>query len=135
MGKPALTVSETALERLRGYLWPGNVRELRNVMDRAVVLCTGSSILAEHVVLGRVAPSEESSPVAASSRRSRENEPMSPPAALPDAVAALERERIVAALDSTGGNQTAAARLLGISRRTLVYRIKAYGIPRSKRTP
>ena len=54
-------------------------------------------------------------------------------ASLPDEIEALERQRILDALAGCGGNQTQAARMLGISRRTLINRIESYGLPRPRK--
>src|SRR5262249_7728926 len=94
---------------------PGNVRELRNLMERAVVLCTGDVIELHHFCVD--------SPVV--------EEPAQPVAAAPSA----ERDALVEALQRCGGNQTQAARLLGISRRTLLARLDQLGLPRPRKTP
>ena len=86
-------------------------RELKNVVERALVLCDDRLVRAEQIVLG--------APVAQRADM-----------ALADAVELLERERLQAALERCAGNQTRAAELLGISRRTLVYRLDKYGLAR-----
>jgi two-component system response regulator AtoC len=99
------------------------VRELRNVIERAVVLSCGGEIRPEHLLLHagtvRDAPSANQSPPRDSS--------------LAEEVDALERARIVQALEKTGGNQTRAAKLLGIARRTLINRMEAYGLQRPRK--
>lgn len=128
---PSLT--DTAAERLIAYTWPGNVRELKNTMQRAVLLAAGEAIRDEHLLLGR----DESSlmpevghtlPPPSSSHASR---------AHPDSQRDLrseldlhERERIGDALRACAGNQTRAATMLGISRRTLISRLEKYGFDR-----
>jgi transcriptional regulator with PAS, ATPase and Fis domain len=112
-------------DRLVAYDWPGNVRELKTTMERAVVLAQGGQIDVEHVLLS--APQQRSS----TARVNRDTQPVMPAAAsLPDAVSALEKQRIEEALRACNGNQTAAAKMLGISRRTLVYRLGALGLRR-----
>jgi DNA-binding NtrC family response regulator len=129
-GRAPPAISAAALDELRAHSWPGNVRELRNVVDCAVVLCAGDAIGREHVVLQRLA----TTPRAEVSDRERAA-PLGAapsPAGLPAEMAALERRRIVDALERTAGNQTEAARVLGVSRRTLVRRLEEYGLPRPR---
>jgi transcriptional regulator with PAS, ATPase and Fis domain len=128
---PALTPA--ALELLEKHSWPGNLRELRNVMGRALVLCQGGAIQPEHLVF-------DAAPQGRSARPEAEPTPLGStpiPTAqaggtLGEDIAALERQRILAALEQCAGNQTRAAKLLGISRRTLVTRLGEYGIPRPR---
>ncbi|HEX2660613.1 MAG TPA: sigma-54 dependent transcriptional regulator [Polyangia bacterium] len=110
--------SAAAQAALGAHGWPGNVRELRNVVERAVLLAPGVSIEPEH--LGLVA-----AVVPAADHRPRVDEPVS--AARP------ERDRIADALVACAGNQSRAADLLGISRRTLVRRIASLRLPRPRR--
>lgn len=106
-GVPVPKLSNRALAELRQYHFPGNIRELKNILDRAVVLSDGGRIDPEHLVFEAAALS------------------VPPPAGDDD-----EARRIAEALQQTGGNQTRAAELLGISRRTLVNRLNQYAIPR-----
>ncbi len=99
------TTARAALER---HGWPGNVRELRNVLSRAIALGSGPVLHVEDLGLP---PRDE---VAAGPLRG--------------AVDDTERSTIVAALDATRGNRTRAARRLGISRRTLLYKLERLGI-------
>ncbi|MCC6662233.1 MAG: sigma 54-interacting transcriptional regulator [Polyangiaceae bacterium] len=112
---PAL--SDGAEKKLRSHGFPGNVRELRNVIQRAFALARGGDVEVAHLALG--------APVTSASQTS----------GLKGSVRALERQRIVDALAQTGGNQTAAATLLGIGRRTLIDKMEAFGIsgPRKAR--
>jgi transcriptional regulator with PAS, ATPase and Fis domain len=117
--RTAPTVSPEAREVLHAHRWPGNVRELRNVMERALLLSSGSSLTAEHIVLrgnAREVPSGASS---------------APPPA--GASGELDRAAIVRALERNAGNQTLAAKELGISRGTLVARLEAFGIARPRK--
>jgi DNA-binding NtrC family response regulator len=135
-----LGVAPEALERLQRYPWPGNVRELRNAIDRAAVLCPGDTILPEHLPpsLRRDPGGHPASPaaVATSAVAASVDPPAAPapPSAAPSdlqaEIRALERARIVEALDRCGGNQSRAAQLLGISRRTLVSRVSEFGLRR-----
>jgi DNA-binding NtrC family response regulator len=102
----ALRLSPAALARLLQHRWPGNIRELENVIDAAVALALGDVIDVEHVVIHGLAPLA--------------------------GVDALEKRRIVETLEAVGGNQTRAAQALGISRGTLLARLKQYGIKRPR---
>jgi DNA-binding NtrC family response regulator len=114
-------LAPAALALLRRHAWPGNIRELRNVMERAVILCTGDRIEAAHVTL-EPAPRETSI------------EPgLSELATIYQLDPARERARIVEALTACKGNQTQAAKLLGISRRTLVTRLGELDLPRPRK--
>jgi two-component system response regulator AtoC len=131
-----LAVSEEALALLRRHSWPGNVRELRNVIGRAAVLCTGDVILPEHLPPGLLKPVAAAAPAPAvaptvpaeAAPASREGED------LPDEIRSLERTRITEALERCGGNQSKAAVMLGISRRTLVSRLSEFGLPRPRKS-
>jgi two-component system, NtrC family, response regulator AtoC len=108
------TLSSEAMAQLRGHRWPGNVRELRNVLERAVLLSGGG-------VIGSLdLPAAAGAPVAAG--------PAGQVVPLSDAVAAAERAAIQAALERTGDNKAQAARLLGISVRTLFYKLEKLGL-------
>lgn len=105
--------SPEALTALENYRWPGNIRELRNCVESMVVLAGGPEIK-----LSDLPPEilqEESSPADADSQPAEEKTPLS--------LAASERELIAAALARCNGNRTAAAKMLGISRRTLHRRL------------
>ena len=121
---PQSEIEREVFDRLRNYQWPGNVRQLRNVMERAVVLADGGRITADllpaDTYVGPV-------PQAVSS------EPTAPVARSADGGADEERQRILAALERCAGNQTRAAELLGISRRTLVSRLGEYDLPRPRK--
>ena len=118
-GHRAPPILPAAMELLRGYGWPGNVRELRNAVERAVVVGAGSPMAPEHLHLDALAPRGMFGNVAAN------------PTAL-TAADQLERRRILDALERAAGNQSQAARLLGISRGTLVSRLDRYGLPRPR---
>jgi transcriptional regulator with PAS, ATPase and Fis domain len=120
-------VSEAALRLLREHGWPGNVRELRNVIERAALLTPGDVVEPEHVLIDahdadvQLLDADFEAETGVSGR-----------AALV-AEAGDERTRIVDALKACGGNQTRAAKLLGVSRRTLINRLDAFDLPRPKK--
>ena len=123
-GPRTIRIDADALAMLQGYSWPGNIRELRNVMERAVLLCTDDVIGVEHLPVERMRGTflRQVMPTRESVRGT------DAPANVTD-----ERERIIAALESAGGNQVKAARLLGVSRRTLINRIEQYQLPRPRK--
>ena len=115
-GVTAPAFAEDALVRLEGYSWPGNVRELRNVCQRLVILLAGRTIAATNLP-----------PELAGGGEGR----MASGFTLPEGgvrLDDLEADFIRQALAKTGGNRSRAARLLGLSRDTLLYRIKKYAI-------
>ncbi|WP_035247576.1 sigma-54-dependent Fis family transcriptional regulator [Desulfogranum mediterraneum] len=106
-------ISTPAIDLLNQYHWPGNVRELQNCMERAVLICDGSSIKSIHLP-----PSLQSSDSISSDK----------PLSLATAVENFERELIIEALKRTNGNQTKAAKHLDTSLRIINYKIHGYGI-------
>jgi len=119
-------IAPAALERLRAHEWPGNVRELENVMERAVVLGHGTEVQPEHLAAFTYAGAQ---PVRKDSALQQDLIDI-----LVDSECSLEefeREIIRQALERTGGNVTHAAKLLGITRRTLQYRIEKHKISRT----
>ncbi len=139
---PAITRPVLAL--LKRYSWPGNIRELRNTMERAVVLAEGVVTL-EHMpaeLMGKALALSE----AAGSAMGHGPPPdatIPPDMGLSGTTSAsidgvfrpgmTERERVIAALDACEGNQTHAARILGMGRRTLITRIEEWGLPRPRK--
>jgi DNA-binding NtrC family response regulator len=113
-GVPAEALSPAARDRLLAHPWPGNVRELENVLERALILAGEGTIGPDHV-----APAPRGA-----SRSGRAAELLGEGFALDD----LERELIQAALARAGGNKTAAARLLGVSRRRLYSLMASHGL-------
>jgi len=111
--KPISGMSREALDLLFSYDWPGNVRELINVIEYSFVLCHEGEIMPNHLP-ARVTGTQ---PSVAPRRRAVEKQN-------DDA----ERKRILEALAATGGNQSKAAEILGISRVTLWKRLKAFDI-------
>jgi len=116
LGKPVRAIADDALDRLTCYRWPGNVRELENVIERALILATSDRITLAELPANVVSPESGEKPVRPgqlSLKRARRH---------------FEEEMIRKALAATGGNRTHAARLLEISHRALLYKIKEYGI-------
>jgi len=123
-GKEASRFDPRARDLLLAYPWPGNVRELSHVIERAVLWSRGPVLDVDHLSLSTPAPAPETAP--------REPTPAAAgAAALPAAGMDLEqweRSIIEQALRESEGNQTRAAQRLGISRDTLRYRLKKFGI-------
>ena len=109
------TFSKDAIDILKNYAWPGNIRELRNVCERFSVLFSGTSIEPEHL------PNEFRTNV----RQCTAKQFILPENGLK--LDALEANLIYQALYRTQGNYTKSAKLLGISRNTLMYRIQKHG--------
>jgi DNA-binding NtrC family response regulator len=124
----ALAISPEVLDLLRRHTWPGNVRELRNVVERAAVLCVGAAVLPEHLP-----------PSLLAAARAAATQPPRPPARQGEAgdlqaeMKSIERARIVEALERCHGNQSEAARQLGMPRRTLVSRLTEFGLSRPRK--
>jgi DNA-binding NtrC family response regulator len=141
---PVPRLTGAAIGVLNAYAWPGNVRELRNVMERAVMLSQSPLIDVVDLPLerlGKTLPHERVSdvppplpePVPVSVRPGTYSYAPGRGKAEGDTDADSERLRIVQALDQCAGNQTHAARLLGISRRTLISRIERYELKRPRK--
>lgn len=123
------TLSEEALKMLLAYTWPGNIRELKNVIERAAVLSGGGYILPTHLSLGSARVLHQVSPEANISQ----NEDEFFPRPLKIRSETIEKQRICEALERFAGNQTKAARALGIARGTLLARLERYRIPRPRK--
>jgi two-component system, NtrC family, response regulator AtoC len=108
-----------ALRLLESHDWPGNVRELKTTVERALLLARGRDLKPRHFQLRPSPPPPEDSEA--------------PRAASDDAGGDDERARIIAALDACAGNQTRAAKQLGISRATLVNKLAIHNIPRPRK--
>jgi two-component system response regulator AtoC len=157
--RPAVLTAE-AIQLLLGYSWPGNIRELRNAIERAVLLAGDGPMLTQHFPVEKmkatISTPISDAPLPRNHRgpapladgrvpRGQQHDALSPGGGddFDDATSSLtlgeklrkqvqevERQHIVDALTRCGGNQTRAARELGISRRTLISRLEAYNIPR-----
>lgn len=120
MKTPVKSVSKEALDILMGYHWKGNVRELENTIERAVILCDGDVITPDHFVLSKEVVS---GPVIAFSSTEGTLESVAK-----EALRIAETKRISSALHETRGNKSKAAEILQVSYKTLLTKIKEYGI-------
>jgi len=123
-GRPIEKISAEAISLLRGHRWPGNVRELRNVVERAVIMGSGPVLDGDQL---RVQPA--AAPAAGGGNGSGDGSTLvsrllNSEIAFED----FEKEILLRALRRTRGNQTRAAKLLGMTRRTLQYRIDKFDI-------
>ena len=113
-GKPVTDLSPGALDALERYHWPGNVRELENIVARSVALTSESVVQLDQIPLDvALAPVEASAEDQLNLREARHE---------------VERLLILRALDRAGGNQTLAARLLGMHRNTLLVKLAQLGL-------
>jgi two-component system response regulator FlrC len=133
IGRDDLILGQSALDVLPQYNWPGNVRELENIIQRAVLLCDGSEIGAEHLEISAQSHPNES----VSSHTLRENPENGTniasnsishqgQVASANDMNSVEREHILKVLAQVGGNRSKAVQILGISERALRYKLKSY---------
>ena len=116
MGKPIVRLDTPAIDMLTAYHWPGNVRELENVLERAVVMTEGDVIHGHHLP-----PSLQMNRYAVRPAEDEEGGFLT-------RVANFEIGLITEALKDTSGNQTQAAKRLGMTKRVMQYKVKLYGI-------
>jgi DNA-binding NtrC family response regulator len=111
-------MSQRATDALLAHPWPGNVRELENAIEQAVVLCEGDTVDVEDLPIAPAQPSADPLKL------------MIPGVSM----AELERYAILRTLEACGGSPSKAASVLGISRRTIQYRLHEWGLSRPTRT-
>lgn len=117
LGEGPREMDRSAIEALRAYDWPGNVRELHNILERVCMLVEAPVLTAAH--FAAILPSPATPPAGDSSSQVQ---------SLATVIGQAERTAITAALRQTGGNRSAAAKLLAISRASLYERMAAFGI-------
>ncbi|MDH3378283.1 MAG: sigma-54 dependent transcriptional regulator [Gammaproteobacteria bacterium] len=110
-------ISASTLDKLSAYGFPGNVRELENILERALALSEGEQIESDALILPLRTPDSAEDPILGRTGESLE-----------DYVSRVERLAIEDALKQTGGNKTAAAKLLGITFRSLRYKLDKLGV-------
>ncbi|SCK20947.1 sigma-54 dependent transcriptional regulator [Vogesella sp. LIG4] len=118
VGKSNLTLGKDAERELTAYSWEGNIRELDNVMQRAAILAAGTAVFAADLMLQSVLPEQLSALP----------EPLEQPGAVDQAMdmRSIEKRHILEALEAVGGVKKLAAERLGISERTLRYKLQRY---------
>ncbi len=116
---PVKSISRDALDILMDYYWKGNVRELENAIERAVILCDGDTISSEHLVLSKAGIGSAERPLIKDDTLE---------AVAKEALRAAETKRIMSVLKDTRGNKSKAAEILQVSYKTLLTKIKEYGI-------
>jgi DNA-binding NtrC family response regulator len=114
LGRPACTLSKEALAALMRHAWPGNVRELENAIERALVLGRDDVLRPEDLpeTIGGSGTATDDGALAASR-----------------SLADMEREHILRTLRTVRSNKAAAARILGLDRKTLYRKLRSYGVP------
>ena len=111
-----IAISDEARGILLQYKWPGNVRELIGIMRRAAIMCENDMITVDDL------------PLHLRGDFSLASQTMYSDGSLEDAISALEKNMIIDALKKTQGSQAKAAKILGISERSMWYRVKKYEI-------
>lgn len=129
LGKKIESISPEALKILAEYDWPGNVRELENVIERAAILSEDGVIRASHIPMDLMRGSVVTSGGAMGPGFDIEGLSLGNGKSLKDIVQGIERTLISDALQRCGGNQVQAAKLLGITRDILRYRMKQFELP------
>ncbi|HET6610625.1 MAG TPA: sigma-54 dependent transcriptional regulator [Kofleriaceae bacterium] len=140
-GKRITGLTSAALAKLGAYAWPGNVRELQNIIERAMILAKGSALDAADLDFGRRAQTHSGNhrtgpvpalvatapPPAVASVAALAPQPDGAPS-LAERLLEEERREIIAAVDRSQNNIAGAARILGINRSTLYYRMRKHGL-------
>lgn len=133
-GGPVSKLDDETLDILLRHAWPGNVRELKNAMERAALLAAGGAVRPEHLPpeIRRTAPKSQPSPAAPASPLGAPAESGDPPSAVRIEIGVsmeeAEREIIASTLRHTGGNKTRAAKILGISLKTMHNKVKKFAL-------
>lgn len=110
LGRPGIVLSAAAAGQLTQYAWPGNIRELENVIQRALILSSGDTLEPEHLLLPKPEAARQEKPAAAATMD----------------IKTLERTHILETLASVNGSRKLAAEKLGMSERTLRYKLQQY---------
>ncbi|MGC9022395.1 MAG: sigma 54-interacting transcriptional regulator, partial [Dissulfurimicrobium sp.] len=117
VGVKPVKLTEESIKRLQSYSWPGNIRELHNVLERAIILNQGPELLLPAVLWPEPKPKIDKGDTS-----------LQPGPRRLKSLEELEKDAIEEALKETGGHRRKAAEILGISLRTLQYKLKQYQI-------
>jgi len=129
MGRPAAGISRDAREWMLAYAWPGNARELRNAIERAILLCDGGLITRAHLPADALHKGVASSPaLLVSANGAAPTNGAAAPLMDDLTLDVVERDLVIKALEQTKGNKSKAARLLGLTRARLYWRLEKYGL-------
>jgi len=123
-GKIVQGVSNDVMRLFMDYDWPGNVRELENAIARGVIITSAPLIMMDHLSPELAQKAEEKTSITAIAQKGSGNTVVP----LPEAIAEIEKEMIVRAIKKANGNKTKAAKMLGISRKSLFNKIRGYKI-------
>ncbi|MGB5985203.1 MAG: sigma 54-interacting transcriptional regulator [Desulfobacterales bacterium] len=116
-GKDVAGIDDAAMEALISYHWPGNVRELKSAFEYALVACNNALIRPEHLPHAVTGSKPNAGPAGQRTFNHQE----------------IEKQELLEALENTGGNQSRAAELLGVTRVTVYNRMKRHGISAQRR--
>jgi two-component system response regulator AtoC len=131
MGRTKPDIDKSVLDSLTAYSFPGNVRELENILERALIYCGGNVIKDEDIDLHRENPEAQThcmQGAAETSTQTGEPPIADKPPAQPVSMEDIEKKAILEALTRCNGNRTRAAETLGLSRKTILNKLKSYGL-------
>lgn len=120
------SISDQAMTALASYSWPGNVRQLRHVIERGCVMCSGTTLLSEHLPAEVFNETSEIPPVTRTAQMPELNRERTPKG--PGGHLLSEKEMLLRTLESVGWNKSKAARMLGMDRSTLYRKLKKYSV-------
>jgi transcriptional regulator with GAF, ATPase, and Fis domain len=129
-GRAPVELSAEAVRVLQAHDWPGNVRELRTMLERTLILNPGQLLEPRHLAVGADRFPTIRAPAL---RLSSSSTPDAAPGGLRERIESFERAQVLNALQATDGNQTRAAKLLGVARGTLINKIEAYELDRPRK--
>ena len=118
----SVRIETAAMEKITSYHWPGNLKELAGILESAIVNCMEGVLRANNIL------TPIHTPVHAPAEPKRPTTVYETEGNLKTRLEGMERDQILEALKKTDGKKALAARLLGINRSTLYYRMKKYGI-------
>jgi DNA-binding NtrC family response regulator len=127
MGRSRRALGRAALEKLAGYGFPGNVRELENILERALIFCEGPEIAEDDIDI-HTRPDERAAAPRVTGPDTKARCAIEDAVQKPRTLEEIEKNTILEALERCGGNRTRAAEELGITRKTIMNKLRNYGI-------